>query len=68
MESCVNSATRSGASADVAQNYCTCTIDKIQARYTFTEFAAIVVEMQASQEMPPEINEIVDECRPTGGL
>ncbi len=68
MESCVNSATKSGASADVAQNYCTCTIDKIQARYTFTEFAKIVVEMQASQQMPPEINQIVDECRPTGGL
>jgi hypothetical protein len=66
MTSCTQSAQNSGATAEQAQQYCRCTIDKIQQQYTYDEFVKVVQEMQAAGgNFPAPIQEIIASCQPT---
>lgn len=62
MESCVSSATAQGLAQDFAQNYCTCTINAFQERYTYTEFAELALSAQAAEQPPAELMEVVELC------
>lgn len=62
MSNCVASATDSGAEAAQAQSYCSCTLERLQSKYSFEEFTAIVKRYEQSQEIPSELTEVVNYC------
>ncbi|MEE3719104.1 hypothetical protein V2H45_20375 [Tumidithrix elongata RA019] len=55
MDSCVES---SGGKVD----YCKCTINKIQDKYTLDEFVKMSQELTPGKEPPPKFMEIVQAC------
>ncbi|WP_425216493.1 hypothetical protein [Tumidithrix helvetica] len=55
MDSCVES---SGGKVD----YCKCTINKIQDKYTLDEFVKISQELTPGKEPPPKFLEIINAC------
>lgn len=62
VESCVSSATAQGLEQDFAQNYCTCTINTFQERYTYAEFAELALSAQTASQPPAELMEVVELC------
>lgn len=62
LESCEASAVQAGATPEQAGDYCACTLDEIQALYTFDEFAQVDQDIREGQEPPAEFDAIVDTC------
>ncbi|TVQ20259.1 MAG: hypothetical protein EA367_09060 [Leptolyngbya sp. DLM2.Bin15] len=62
LESCEASAVQAGATPEQASDYCACTLDEIQALYTFDEFAQVDEDIREGQEPPAEFDAIVDTC------
>jgi hypothetical protein len=62
LSSCEASAQQAGATPEQASEYCSCTLDEIQARYSFDEFVQVDNDIQAGQEPPAEFDVIVDTC------
>ena len=58
----MNSCTRNGSS----QATCSCTIDKIQSRYSLEEMSQIEVKIQATRVVPEEILNFIGTCRLSG--
>lgn len=50
-----------GSSGD-ASGYCECALTSFEERFTQAEFEAIEQEMTASDETPPEFDEVVEAC------
>ncbi len=61
MDSCVNSAVNGGVPREIATNYCRCSINRIQARYTLDQFLAIV-QSRTGNQLPPQLEEIATLC------
>lgn len=64
MDSCLSTAAASGLEDTVAQNYCTCTITAIQDRFTYDQFVGFAQTIQATQQLPNELVEVVQSCTP----
>ncbi|HEY9620444.1 MAG TPA: serine/threonine-protein kinase [Crinalium sp.] len=62
MSNCVSSATNSGATSAQAQSYCTCTLEQLQRKYSFDEFATMVQKYQQTQQIPSEFTEVINYC------
>lgn len=70
LDSCQSTATSSGLDATTATNYCSCTINAIQERYTYSQFVNLAQTLEASQtsqtpaEPPAGLLEIAQMCVP----
>ncbi len=45
------------------QAQCSCSINKIQERYSFDEFKQVEAEIQRTNELPSGMVEILESCR-----
>jgi hypothetical protein len=58
----MNACTKSKGS----QAYCSCTIDKIQNRYSLEEYSQLEVKMLVNKTLPEEILNFMGKCRLSG--
>lgn len=70
LNSCQSTATSSGLDATTATNYCSCTINAIQQRYTYSQFVNLAQTLEANQssqtpaDPPAGLLEIAQMCVP----
>jgi hypothetical protein len=62
MTSCTMSAQQEGVEAQLAQSVCSCYLEEIQKKYTFEQFTAIDNQVANGEPLPPEFNQIVNDC------
>lgn len=62
MDSCVSNATAQGLEQNFAQNYCACTINTFQERYTYAEFTELALSAQTAPQPPSELVEVAELC------
>jgi hypothetical protein len=65
MNTCVSSAVSAGSTSVAAQRVCGCTLDKIQQRYSLSQFSRMEVDMAASGTVPGDVLQILADCRIT---
>ncbi len=61
-DSCVLNAEAAGAGADLAQDYCSCTLTEFERRYSFTEFAEAEQKMLRGEETGIDMQGVIDSC------
>lgn len=64
LDSCLSTASANGLEETVAQNYCNCTINAIQDRFTYSQFVGFAETIQSTQQLPNELVEVVQSCSP----
>jgi uncharacterized membrane protein YhaH (DUF805 family) len=62
MGPCVEGSTASGVPLVRARNYCKCTIDEIERRFTLAEFARMEEQIVRTNVIPDEFAEVIDIC------
>ncbi|AOY82917.1 hypothetical protein BJP36_26400 [Moorena producens JHB] len=51
-----------GTKGSEAENFCQCTIDKIQEKYPYEEFLSIGLEITGGAEPPEDFNKLIKSC------
>lgn len=47
-----------------SKEFCTCSFDKLRSQYTFAEFLKIDTTARETKQVPPEVIQIFQSCRP----
>jgi len=50
-----------------SKEFCTCSLDKLRSQYTFAEFLKIDTAARETKQVPPEVIQLFQSCRPQIG-